>query len=416
MTHKLLIANNRFFQSGGPERYLFNLMPMLPSIGWEPVPYALRSNRNIDSPYSRHFADHPLGEEFLLYGDRPLGLYEQIRLSQKVAYDGSLRKQIRKVIRANGCRALYVLQTAHYLFPEVLLAAADCGIPSILRVSDYQLVCPAYSMFRDDKPCDLCQNGIWHGLIHRCMKGSSAVTGARVFAMYMHKLLRVNDIPVAYVCPSNFMAEKLIYAGIHRDRLHHVPTPIGPELEKLEPTPVPENGYVLFVGGLYEPKGAQIAVDASIQHGFELVIAGSTDTPLGKKLVQRVKEAGATQIRFEGFCDREKLDELYRGAGCAVVPSLWYENLPNVVLESMAYVRPVVASNIGSLPETVIDNENGFLFEPGNSDELADKVRALIGNPNLAEQLGRAGREKVISEHRMDGHLEKLKELFGRTT
>ena len=378
------------------------------------MPFALKSDHNLDSPYSENFVDHLLGKDYLLYGDRPLGLTEQIKLGFRVTYDVSVRRQVRKVIRENDCRALYALQTAHYLFPEVVLAAADCGVPSVLRMSDYQLLCPAYSMFRNNEPCDLCQNGLWHSLPLRCMKDSFAVTGARLFAMYLHKLLRINDLPAAFVCPSEFMAEKLIFAGIKREKLIHLPTPIGPELSKIEITPVSDKGAVLFVGGLYEPKGAQIAVEAAIKHGFELVVAGSTDTQLGKKLMERVRNANAKQVRFEGFCDIKRLDALYRESVCVVIPSLWYENLPNVVLESMAYGRPVIASNIGSLPETVIDGENGFLFKPGDSDDLAEKVLTIKENPNQAMQFGRAGREKVLTKHSMDRHLHDLEKLFGR--
>jgi glycosyltransferase involved in cell wall biosynthesis len=97
-----------------------------------------------------------------------------------------------------------------------------------------------------------------------------------------------------------------------------------------------------------------------------------------------------------------------------IVPSLWYENSPNVVLEAMAHGRPVVASDLGSLPEEVIDGETGLCFKPGNEEDLADQVKALLSDPATAAELGSAARKRVLAEHSMKGHLKMLKELFGR--
>jgi glycosyltransferase involved in cell wall biosynthesis len=414
MTKKLLIVNNRFFPSGGPERYLFNLLPELPAVGYDPVPFAMRSSRNLPSPFSSDFADHPLGDDFVLYGDRPLSMTEKLRLAARVVHDKTARAHLRRAIEKNDCDLVYGLQIAHYLYPETVLAAADTGRPVILRMSDFQIICPAYSMFRDGAPCDLCKSGLAHALAHRCMKGAALVTGARVLAMKIHRQMRVLEKVSAFVCPTDFMKQQLQEAGIAPEKIHTIATPLSRKAEALEPTPRSACGPVLFVGGLYEPKGAQIAVRAAMDSGFDLVIAGHADTPLAKKLIDQVKQAKADNVTFAGFVDRDALDTMYQNASAVVIPSLWYENSPNVALEAMAHARPVIASDLGSLPETVEHNKTGLLFEPGNAAALADAVKALNDDPQFADGLGTRGRAKVLAKHSMGAHLIALADLFGR--
>jgi len=387
-------------------------MEWLPSFNWEGVPFSLKSGMNIPSKYGRYFHDHPVGGNFVLYGDKPLGFFEKISLAQKVIYDHVAGQGARRAIRENGCQIVYALQTAHYLYPEIVLAAKDCGLPVVLRMSDFQLVCPAYSMFRDGAPCDLCLDGLYHCLKHKCLKESLPVTAVRLAAMKLQQFMKVNRKTSIFVCPSKFMAETLLRSGIPKSKIIHLPTPVSPDLLEMDYSPVPKSGYALYVGGLYEPKGVLTAVSSAAKYGFPLKVAGDTRAPHFLDLIDKVRSKGGKDIDFVGFADGKKLAGLYKGAGCVIIPSLWYENSPNVLLEAMAFARPVVASNIGSLPETLVDNRTGFLFEPGNEKELSDKVKQLLGNHTQASSFGKEGRERVAKNHSMKKHLDALCRLF----
>lgn len=78
--------------------------------------------------------------------------------------------------------------------------------------------------------------------------------------------------------------------------------------------------------------------------------------------------------------DRFNKDIFFSNVDFTVVPSVWYENLPGVVYESLSYGIPVIASNIGGIPEMVEDGKNGLLFEPGNADELLQKLVQVSDN------------------------------------
>lgn len=388
------------------------MMDRLRDINWEPVPFALKNNKNLPTKYGRYFHQHPAGGDLVLYQDRPTSIFEKLAIAKSVIYDGQARKAARHAIRENDCRIVYGLQVAHYLYPEIVLAAKDCKVPVVLRLSDFQLLCPSYSMFRDNAPCELCLNGLHHSLKHRCMKGSLPITATRVAAMRLQRFLKVNQATDMFICPSFFMATILNKIGIPKNKLIHLPTPISHELFNLKPKPIPNKGYALYVGGLYEPKGVLTAVKSAIKFGFPLKIVGQAGTPVFALLEKEIACAKASNITFTGFAHGPELDKLYKGATCVLVPSLWYENSPNVILEAMAHGRPVVASNIGSLPETVADNETGFLFKPGDEIDLYEKVKALIDNHTLASRLGNAGAVKVREEHSIKKHLGRLGPLF----
>ncbi len=120
--------------------------------------------------------------------------------------------------------------------------------------------------------------------------------------------------------------------------------------------------------------------------------------------------AGLDNVSFQGTFPNEELPQVFAGLDVLVMPSLWYENSPLVVLSSFSLKTPVIASNVGSLADLVEHGKNGLLFEMGNADDLASQLRRLIEEPSLLNRL-RAG----ISEVRtIDQNAEELLDIYSR--
>lgn len=124
-----------------------------------------------------------------------------------------------------------------------------------------------------------------------------------------------------------------------------------------------------------------------------------------------VREKNLTNIEFLGFKAGEELEEVIKGARYTLIPSVWYDNLPNTALESFQYSKPVIASNIGSLPELVEDGVNGFLFTPGDPEALAAKVRLLDADA-VAETMGAASRARLEQRFAPEKHYDALMAVF----
>ena len=102
--------------------------------------------------------------------------------------------------------------------------------------------------------------------------------------------------------------------------------------------------------------------------------------------------------RFVGWLSQEELPRQIRQADFLVFPTIAEEALGRSAVEAMGVGRPVIASRIGGLPFTVADGATGLLFEPGNVDDLAAKIEALLDDSTLRERMGQAGRRR-FEEH-----------------
>lgn len=185
--------------------------------------------------------------------------------------------------------------------------------------------------------------------------------------------------------------------------------------------------YVLFAGGLYKIKGVECLIEAiqllSLRDGRrpdlrqsaeigspQLVIVG--DGPEMDQLkVQGEKLKMEKKIEFKGRLSLAETKEIMKNCYCLIVPSL-SEGLPRVILEAMALSKPVIASNVGGIPDVVQDKQTGFLFEKGNSRDLAEKLRILLNNKDLARQMGQKARQLVkqrfSNKRYIDNYLKML--------
>jgi glycosyltransferase involved in cell wall biosynthesis len=221
-------------------------------------------------------------------------------------------------------------------------------------------------------------------------------------------LLRCRDRISAFVCPTAFTAEKLIDSGVARDKVFHVPTFVGHR--------VPAQGqgeFILFLGRFSQEKGIDVLLEAYAalpQPRPELVLAGARPGET-ERLAGLIGRCGGS-VRVINFASKSEVEALLEKALYIVVPSLWYENSPNVVLEAFSCGRPVVASDIGSLGESVQDSITGRLFPPGDAGALTRIVAELRERPEELLRLGRGGYEYVRAVHSPEEHLRRLLAVF----
>lgn len=112
-------------------------------------------------------------------------------------------------------------------------------------------------------------------------------------------------------------------------------------------------------------------------------------------------------IIFEKFLPREELLKYYNQYDVAILPSL-FDNSPLFIYESMAAGLPVIASNVGGIPELIEDGKTGYLFKKNNVEELASHIINLIENPQKRKQMGKAA-EKFIYNYASVGKIAKQK-------
>ncbi|MFH1744899.1 MAG: glycosyltransferase family 4 protein, partial [bacterium] len=140
-----------------------------------------------------------------------------------------------------------------------------------------------------------------------------------------------------------------------------------------------EEEYLLYYGRLSKEKGVDLIIKAmeKIENKkIKLKIAGVGPDSLSLKKL--VKETGqSARIQFVGWKSGNDLRDIIGGAKAVIMPSVWPDNMPFCMLESLAQGKVVIASRVGGMPEIVKDNENGFLFSCGDYFDLAKKLNKL---------------------------------------
>jgi len=118
-------------------------------------------------------------------------------------------------------------------------------------------------------------------------------------------------------------------------------------------------------------------------------------------------------VMFLGYFPDERLPDLYATADLFVLPAL-YENFPFAILEAQSTGLPVISTQVGGIPEFLINNENGLLVESGDPEQLAQAILILLQDPAFAEQLGRCGRMRVEEKFAWPAIADQVVGLYRR--
>jgi len=201
----------------------------------------------------------------------------------------------------------------------------------------------------------------------------------------------------------------MIDSGFDAERIFHIPTFSTDVQGDKEPH---LGTYALYFGRITEEKGVETIVKAyEKMPDKELKIVGDDTTEEGVRLKRYVKEKNLYNIEFVGFKQGIELEQAIRKSRFTIIPSIWYDNFPNTALESFSMYKPVIASDIGSLPELVVDGVSGYLFKSGDEEDLREKIRQL-DDDGTVEELGRNGYEMVINAFSAQRHYEDLIGVF----
>jgi colanic acid/amylovoran biosynthesis glycosyltransferase len=205
------------------------------------------------------------------------------------------------------------------------------------------------------------------------------------------------------ICISDYARSQLM--GLTRrglwQKLHvvHVGIPLA-QFERTSSTHRSSDVHILFVGRHVPEKGHAVLLEgvamlARRNHRLRVTLVG--DGPERIELEHLADRLGlASHVAFTGAVGQDDIMRIYESATIFCLPS-FAEGVPTVLMEAMAMQLPVVSTWIAGIPELVEHERSGFLVAPGRPDALADQLERLIADPDLAERLGEAGREKVTS-------------------
>jgi glycosyltransferase involved in cell wall biosynthesis len=192
-----------------------------------------------------------------------------------------------------------------------------------------------------------------------------------------------------------------------RNRISHLPyfIPPGPDHADIN------EGYALFAGRISREKGVGTLLDsAALIKDIRFVVAG--EGPLLDEFRKEAGERGLANIEFVGYATGERLEGLLKGAGCVVVPSISYENLPLSILEAFSRGKPVVASDAGGSPELVENGTTGYVFRRGDPDSLSEALQKTMSDEGHRAEMGSRARALVVGRYSPDHHYRRLMDIY----
>ncbi len=418
MISKILVVNKYHFISGGAERYFFTIMDALREEGIEPIPFSVNYAKTLPSPYQKYFIEPVVkdGEAKMVHQKPTLG--QKIQLAKQVVYNTHASRAVKQICENEKPQLAYFLNFNNHISPSAIDACVAAGIPVVMRMSDFNLVCSPNMYYRDGKLCMDCKKGFYHAVIHKCVHGSAVKSAVSAFALSVHRWIGVYKKVSAFIAPTEFMKRELIEVGIPAAKIYRINTFAAPQLVA---NPEKKNPYILFLGRLAKYKGIDTAIEAFSRIEDQVNVSfyvmgdeGDDDAARVKSLAQRLNCKKVVFMPFER--DKKKLLEVIQKSLFVVVPSENYENLPNTVLEAFSCSRPVIATRIGSLPDIVRDHQYGLLYDFGNVSDLSLKMEYLISHEREREHMGRNAYEVLLREYSKKGHLKHLLEVFESLT
>ncbi|MHB8995580.1 MAG: glycosyltransferase family 4 protein [Armatimonadota bacterium] len=408
---KIVLAHKYFYRGGGTASYLFALMEQLHLRGHQTVPFTVNYEQTVPREYENYYVS-PIGGASETHLSDLHSPWAQLKVLARATWSIEAYRKARLLAREEQPDLAFVHNLYSYMSPSPIAAFKRAGLPVVMRVSDYNMLCPGLNVIRDGQPCLECvEAGPRHGLQFRCHKGSYASTLGRVITMMAHNWLKIYENVDLFLTPSQFLRSWLIRAGYPADKIMHLPSFYPVAEQNAHST---DGGYVLYFGRVSEEKGLDTLLDAMalLRRKVPLLIAGADLDGETERLQQRVWRNRLTNVEFLGLQQRAELERLIDGARFTVVPSLWYDNCPMSVFESMARGKPVIGADIGGIPEQ-ITGDCGLLFEPGNAAELAAKMEMLLDDAELREELGLAARRRMQTTYSPESHCSRLLDIFG---
>jgi len=303
---------------------------------------------------------------------------------------------------------VHVHNTWFAMSPSVVQAARRKGVPVVLTLHNYRLMCSNGLLFRDGRPCTDCVDSHpWHGVVHRCYRGSAtaSVVAATNIAVNRSRGTWRNCVD-AYIAMTEAARPLFVAAGLPSDRIVVKPHFVSdPGSRRQAPS---ASRTVLYVGRLEVGKGIEVLLRAWRQLGdtdLELLVIG--DGPLRASLEQ-LAPAG---VRFSGWLPREQVREHLLTARAFAFPSEWYEPFGLVVVEAMAAGLAVTGSRIGGVDELLGTSGADQLVPPGDAEALASSLERLRED-GMADRVGALMRRRYEERFTPAANLPLLEGIY----
>jgi glycosyltransferase involved in cell wall biosynthesis len=342
----------------------------------------------------------------------------RIALGANAIWSQRSYRKLQEQVRRSRPTIVHVHNTFAQLSGSIYWALAQHHVPVVQTMQNYRWMCSTSTLYRDGRPCEECVGRLpYPALIHGCEYNESLAAGVVIAGSNAtHSVLNTRKRNVhAVIAPTEFMKSKLRDAGYDEARLH-VRANFVPDPGALFPNYEGRSSQIVFVGLIDASKGAALCAQAwalAEERTWRLLMVGD-----GRQHESLVAAWSAERnIEWTGRLDRNHALHTMSMSRFLVVPSLWYEVLPLVLVEAMSRGTPVIVPDHGAFPEIVEDGVNGIVFKAGDVRSLRDALRRAIAlSPQEWTRLSQCARSRFLQRYSSELAYERLLSIYAHAT
>lgn len=401
---KVLQINSGHYRRGGADVVYLNTTDLLREKGHEVSCFSMKDEKNLPAKEENMFAEN--------MDLRNAGAWQKIKAAPSFIHNRDAAAKLNALLTAVKPDIAHIHLYLGKLSSSILPVLRRHRVPVVFTVHDYRFICPAY-LFLDgnNQVCEKCKSGFYlNCTLKKCSEGNLLQSLLLSVDAYYRKY-RINPIRYAeqFIFVSDFIRQKHIEFNPAYQAKASLLYNFVPGLEKVNPVHT-KGDYFLFYGRLSREKGVDTLIQAAKQAGIRLKLAGTGS------LSEKYSSNPDSRIEFLGHQTGAALWKLVSQASFVLVPSEWYENNPLTILEAYGLGKPVIGSRIGGIPEIVQDGQTGFLFEPGNTNELAKRLRkANDMNDTDYQRMSMSARRFANRTFDPETHYQQLIKIYTET-
>lgn len=288
--------------------------------------------------------------------------------------------------------------------PAILPVIKSLGVPIVMTIHNYRLLCPNGLFFTKGAICEKCTGTSkeLNSIINNCEGSLFKSTGYALRNFWARITKKYEKYIDTYLCLNEFQKDKLVKNGFKESKCSVIPNfynkPLIDKNYQFE-----DRNYVAFAGRISPEKGLPVLMAAAKklpEISFHLAGLMRPDYKDELDIPQNVI--------LRGMLSSGEMKNFYEKAKILVHTSICYEGFPMVFPEAMAYKLPIIAPDLAGYPEIVENNYNGLLFKPEDGDELANKIASIYNNNSKLKDLGANGFKKVTEKYSKKFYFDML--------
>lgn len=344
----------------------------------------------------------------------PAGGFSKFAGLISVFYDRGILKNLENIVRQEKPSIAHIHNIYHRIPYTIISVLKKHGIKTVWWIHDYKWICPNHQLFTKGQPCKRCSDGNYvNAIIHRCQSNSILKSAIACCLAYYVSLNNYRDKIDQFITPSQSAYSNLKEFDFPISKVKVLPHfNYGTAALASDSTVTKKpatHPYALYIGRIEENKGISHLVRAFGRSGYPLRLIGTGSYE--SKIKKYCSEKKFTAIEFFGYIPPEQLSNYYREALFVVVPSVWYEVFGLTILEAFNFSKPVVAADIGAIPEIVENGKSGLLYRPGDTEDFCKKTKWMFDNPESARQMGLDAQKIAADRFSSEKYWEELQKL-----